>query len=108
MARRPPVPGTKCPVTRSTPMAHLGRKGDYFHVRFRFRGKEYKKSLKTRNHEAAQAACHLVELTLHRLHTGQCLVPVEVDPGDFIVSGGTAVRPVQPSPRPPSPSTRRL
>ncbi len=93
-------------------MANLGKKGGIFCVRFRFSGKEYKKSLKTRDESAAGAALHLIELTLHRLHTGQIHVPTLVDPGDFVVSGGTLLAPVE-RPRaaetpPPLPSTREL
>jgi hypothetical protein len=57
-------------------MANLGKKDGIFHVRFRFRTKEYKKSLKTRDQGAAEAVCHLIELTIHRLHTGQIQVPL--------------------------------
>jgi len=70
-------------------MANLGQKNGLFHARFRFRGKEYKKTLKTSELASAKAAIHLLELTIHRLHTGQVHVPCGVDPGDFIVSGGT-------------------
>src|SRR5205823_10990530 len=93
-------------------MANLGLKGGVYHVRFRLRGKEYKKSLKTRDESAARGALHLVELTLHRLHTGQLRVPERVDPGDFVVSGGTLVEPAEPEapagPAPSLPSTREL
>jgi hypothetical protein len=51
-------------------MANLGQKNGIFHVRFQFCAKEYKKSLKTDNQAAAEAAYHLIELTIHRLHTG--------------------------------------
>lgn len=53
-------------------MANLGRKGGIYHVRFRLAGKEFKKSLKTRDRKAAG---HLIKLTLHRLYTGQLNVP---------------------------------
>ncbi|WP_439624731.1 tyrosine-type recombinase/integrase [Gemmata sp.] len=93
-------------------MANLGKKGDTFCVRFRLRGKEFKKSLKTRDESAAKAALHLVELTLHRLHTGQARVPDRIDPGDFVVSGGTLTEPVEvpavAGPAPVLPSTRAL
>ena len=90
-------------------MANLGRKGGIFHVRFRFRGREYKKSLKTRDEGAAKAACHLIELTVHRLLTGQAQLPPDVDPGDFIVSGGTLLRPPDPPARSAAlPSTKAL
>lgn len=91
-------------------MANLGKKGDIFCVRFRFQGKEYKKSLKTKDESAARGALHLIELTLHRLHTGQHYVPDHVDAGDFIVSGGSLREPVRPKSEPATtlPSTREL
>ncbi|MBL8829369.1 MAG: site-specific integrase [Planctomycetaceae bacterium] len=70
-------------------MANLGKKDGVYVVRFRYQGKEFKKSLRTRSETAAKAALHLVELTIHRLHTGQVVVRDGVDAGDFIVSGGT-------------------
>jgi integrase len=69
-------------------MANLGQKDGIFHVRFRYRGKEYKKSLKIRDRADAEAARNLVELTIHRLHTGQSTVPDGADPGDYIAAGG--------------------
>ena len=90
-------------------MANLGKKGGLFVVRFRFDGKEFKKSLKIRERDEAEAARSLVELTIHRLRTGQVHVPDGVDVGDFIVSGGTLKAPVEPVAAPaPPPSTRRL
>ena len=75
-------------------MANLGQKNGVYHIRFRFGGKEFKKSLKIRAAEEAQAALHLVEITLHRIKTGQLPIPDGIDPGDFIVSGGTFTEPV--------------
>jgi len=92
-------------------MANLGQKDGVYHVRFRFLGKEYKKSLKIRDKGTAEAARNLVELTIHRLVTGQVTMPADVDPGDFIASGGTLLqpeRPVEPTPQPVLPSTNRL
>jgi integrase len=74
-------------------MANLGRKDGIYHIRFRFRTKEYKKSLKVRDRAEAEAAKRAVELTVHRLLTGQAVVPDGVDPGDFILSGGTLTEP---------------
>lgn len=74
-------------------MASLGSKGGVFLVRFWYAGRQYKKSLKTRSQSDAQAAMKIVEVTLHRLLTGQIVVPEETDPGDFIVSGGTLTAP---------------
>src|SRR3954453_21930818 len=70
-------------------MANLGRKGDVYVARFRYQGKEFKKSLKTTSLPDARAAMHGVEQAIHRLATGMAQVPAGVDPGDFILSGGT-------------------
>jgi integrase len=87
-------------------MANINQKSGVFHVRFRFGGKQYKKSLKTRDRADARAALHGVEQTIHRLSTGQLHLPAGVDSGDFIISGGT-LQPAAPA-RPPAPSTRQL
>ena len=90
-------------------MANLGSKNGVFVVRFRYQGKEYKKSLKTQSSDAAKAALHLIELTIHRLHTGQLQVREGVEPGDFIVSGGTWTPPPPPAAALPAfPSTKSL
>jgi len=70
-------------------MANLGRKGDVYVARFRYQGKEFKKSLKTTSLADARAAMLGVEQAVHRLVTGLTQVPPGVDPGDFILSGGT-------------------
>jgi len=85
----PSVPPRGAPIS----MANLGTKDGILHVRFRFDGKEYKKSLKTRSESAAQAALHMIELTIHRLLTGQVRAPQGVGLGDFILSGGTMLKP---------------
>jgi hypothetical protein len=46
-----------------------------------------------KDESAARGALHLIELTLHRLHTGQLHVPERVDPGDFVVSGAPSPNP---------------
>jgi hypothetical protein len=93
-------------------MANLGQKDGIFHVRFRYAGKEFKKSLKIRDRADAEAARNLIELTIHRLRTGQTKVPEGVDAGDFIASGGTLQAPPIPAepvlPLVVLPSTRRL
>jgi len=90
-------------------MANLGQKDGIFNVRFRFLGREFKKSLKIRSRSDADAAKSLIEVTIHRLMTGQITVPAKLDPGDFIVSGGTLREPVKKAePRPQTPSTQDL
>jgi integrase len=74
-------------------MANLGKKNGVYLARFRFQGREYKKSLKTTARRAAEGAMHRVEDALHRLAIGLIVVPEGVDPGDFIVSGGTLTAP---------------
>src|SRR5262245_13512105 len=81
-------------------MANLGNKNGVFLARFRFQGKEFKKSLKTTDRKAAEAAMHRVEDALHRLAIGLIRAPEGVDPGDFVVSGGTLSAPTHhPGPR---------
>lgn len=70
-------------------MANLGRKNGIYTARFRYLGKEYKKSLKTADRDDANAALLEVQRAIHRLTVGILQVPEGVDPGDFILSGGT-------------------
>jgi integrase len=69
-------------------MANLAKKNGVYLARFRYEGKEYKRSLKTSDRKAAEGAMHRVEDALHRLAIRLITVPEGVDPGDFIVSGG--------------------
>ena len=89
-------------------MANLGLKNGTYVIRFRFRGKEYKRSLKTRCGADAQAAKNSVELTLHRLLTGFIKIPSEVDAGDFIVSGGILTGATASDETRPVPTTQAL
>jgi len=70
-------------------MATLARKGDVYHLRFRYSGRSYRRTLKTSNLGDAESAFHLVQRTLHRLLTGDLQFSPGVDRGDFILSGGT-------------------
>src|SRR4051794_39414920 len=83
-------------------MANLGKKGDVYIARFRYQGKEYKRSLKTRHLPDARAAINGVERAIHGLTTGLIQVPPEVDPGDFVVSGGSLKAAVRPRRKAPS------
>lgn len=73
-------------------MAHLDQRNGIYNVRFRLDGREYKKSLKTRDREDAAAALHGVEQTLHLLRIGKLVVPPEIDAGDYVVTGGAVKR----------------
>src|SRR6185369_2244318 len=61
--------------TDNASMANLAQKNGTWLVRFRFLGKEFKRSLKTSNEREATAAQHAVEWTIHRLETGQLQLP---------------------------------
>ena len=100
----PSVSKTKCPATRRT----SAKKGIFF---VRFHGKEYKKSLKTRERGDAEAARRSVEQTIHRLVVGLIQIPLDVGAGDFILSGGTLLAPVRPlgtASREKLPTTQKL
>ncbi|WP_254509511.1 tyrosine-type recombinase/integrase [Anatilimnocola floriformis] len=70
-------------------MASLFRRADSIHIRFRFQGFEFKRTLKTQNQSDADCARAIVEQTIYRIRTGQLPIRPDVDLGDFIVSGGT-------------------
>jgi hypothetical protein len=74
-------------------MANFGRKDGIFHVRFRYHTREYKTSLKVRDRTEAGAAKRIVELTVHRLLTGQAVVPTRRFPWHQIPRYGR--RPMQ-------------
>jgi integrase len=83
-------------------MANLGKKGAVYVARFRYEGKEYKKSLKTTRKADAEAAMHAVERAIHGLATGLLQIAPGVDPGDFILSGGTLKQPARRKQKVPS------
>jgi hypothetical protein len=83
-------------------IANLGKKGELSVARFRHEGREYKKSLKTREAVDSRAAMHCIERVIHALATGLIQIPAGVDAGDFIVSGGTLREARKPRPRTPA------
>jgi hypothetical protein len=90
-------------------MAYLGLKEGVYHIRFRYEGRQFKRSLKTRSRPTAEAARHQIEQTLHRLHIGLISMPAGADPGEFIVSGGTRTEAVAAGPQAEAlPATRTL
>jgi integrase len=70
-------------------MAHLSQdpSGNY-HVRFNYGGKEFRRSLKTKDASIAESGAKRVEETLMRLERGWLTMPSDADPGIFIASGG--------------------
>ncbi len=81
-------------------MPNLTLKNRIYIARFRSGGKEYKRSLGTTVESEAQEALVSIDLTLRRLRQGALVVPDGIDPGDFIVSGGTLVTPATPAAAP--------
>jgi integrase len=59
-----------------------------FHIRFRFAGQAFKRSLKTAIQKEATAALARVEETLSLLQRGVLELPAEADPATFLLSGG--------------------
>lgn len=90
-------------ATTKLPMPSLYRRADVHWIRFRFQGREFKRSLKSPSTADAAVANAIVVQTLHRLRTGQLPIPPGVDVGDFILSGGTLLPPAlgSGSPEPP-------
>jgi len=63
-------------------------KSGNFHVRFRFGGRSFKRSLKTGNAREALSVLGRVDETLRLLERGSIQMPVVADPVSFIISGG--------------------
>lgn len=85
-------------------MANLARKDGIYLARFRYQGKEFKRSLHTTNATDAKTAMLEIERVLHRLAINMLQMPDGVDPGDFVVSGGTLQPPEAKPERPPTPT----
>ena len=56
-------------------MANLGKKNGIYVARFRHGGKEYKRSLKTKNKVDAEGALLEIQRVIHRLTVGMLRVP---------------------------------
>jgi len=87
-------------------MAHLGKKGDWYLARFTWDGKEYKKSLKTKDQAEAKAMLRDLENRIHDLRRGRIQIPPNVAPEDFLVWGEVALP--KGSDRPPAPTFSEL
>lgn len=71
-------------------------KNGNFLVAFRWAGKQYTRSLDTRDRDFAEAGVRRVDETLMRLKRGWASLPAGCDPGTFIASGGVhAAKPTQ-------------
>ena len=76
-------------------MAHLFQKneGGNYHVRFRYDGSYYSRSLKTKRPGVAKDRQLGVERMLNRLANNMMEMPPNVEPGAFIVSEGVVRQP---------------
>lgn len=63
-------------------------KSGNYHVRFDYGGREFKRSLKTKDEALADAGVARVRDTVMALHRGYLVMPEGAEPGAFIVSGG--------------------
>jgi integrase len=74
----------------------------FYRVVFRYAGMRFKRSLKVRHHASAEAVRGRVEETLSDLRRGRLVMPLDAEPGTFILSDGKlGQRPVAP-PAPPA------
>ena len=60
----------------------------FYRARFRFRGKSYKRSLKTRNERDAHAGIARIDETIRLLESGRIEIPGDADVPTFIMSDG--------------------
>jgi integrase len=61
----------------------------YFHILFRFAGKQYHKSLKTKNEKKANGMRANIEEMLHDLDRGRATLAPDADLWQFLLSNGT-------------------
>lgn len=64
------------------------RKSGNYHIRFRYGGKPYKRSLQVVDDREADRVCGVVEETLKDLKRGRLDLPGDADPGAYLISGG--------------------
>lgn len=66
--------------------------GGSFVICFWYGGRQFQRSLRTKDTKAAAAAKGSIEDRLHLISTGRLAVPLGIDPVDFVVQGEEAVR----------------
>ena len=68
-------------------------KSGNFLVAFRWGGRQYTRSLHTRDRRLADVAVRRVNETLMRLKLGWLVMPEDAEPGTFILTGGVHASP---------------
>lgn len=74
-------------------MAQLEKRGDWYWIDFRFGGKRYRKTLKTKDPSVAENVLGGARRTLMLLGQEALHIPDGADVASFILSGGRTVRP---------------
>lgn len=75
-------------------MAWLEKRGEQFHLCFRIGDQKFKRSLKSTDEGAADAAVARVERRLKLIEDGDLSIPADADLATFIISDGKISRPV--------------
>lgn len=70
------------------PSLEVDSRSKLYRVRFRYAGREFKRSLRTKNGKLAHAALGRISETLMLLETGRLDIPHGSDPATFILSDG--------------------
>jgi integrase len=74
------------------------RSGNFL-VMFRWSGKQYHRSIGTRDPRQAKSHLVLIENTLSDLKVGRLVMPPDADPAEFVISNGTRTRKPQAEPK---------
>ena len=76
----------------------LDQKSGHYHIRFRFAGQPFKRSLQLDGDREASRVCGVVEETMKDLKRGRLVMPEGADVGAFLISGGAVTgKPTTPS-----------
>lgn len=74
---------------------HQDRKSGIYRILFRCFGRQYMRSLKTKNLREARGSLGRIDETLRLIERGRLEVPIDVDPAEFILSDGKMTSPKQ-------------
>ncbi len=74
---------------------HRDKKSGIYRVHFRCLGRQYLRSLKTKNLREARGSLGRIDETLRLIERGRLEVPIDVDPADFVLSDGKKTSPKQ-------------
>jgi integrase len=75
------------------PSLEIDKRSNHYRIRFRYAGREFKRSLSTSNPRLARGMLARVEETLALIANDRLDVPEDVDPAEFILSDGKRTQP---------------